>query len=255
MSDIIVHLEKGQIRQERSKLLRNDVYVLFHEFLRQKHEDGLTGLSQVEVFLAAERLARLLLELPNVVEGIDDELDDLEDEAEGVNDAILVSMMAAAIICAVKKRHAKFDWQAATQSIFARWNDHPLFFPMLQAAAHKEEERWMEGTKTNLLTCELTDIELNKEGEEAVEEVFQYFVDFSKNASEHTIKENLLVLNKYNNDHGGKYTFYIDELYEKLGINSRPQVYIAEQHNANCNQFMGDVNHPKFLTQKDDETN
>ena len=127
-------------------------------------------MSQVEVFLAAERLARLLLELPNVVEGIDDELDDLEDEAEGVNDAILVSMMAAAIICAVKKRHAKFDWQAATQSIFARWNDHPLFFPMLQAAAHKEEERWMEGTKTNLLTCELTDIELNKEGEEAVEE-------------------------------------------------------------------------------------
>ena len=113
----------------------------------------------------------------------------------------------------------------------------------------------MEGTKTNLLTCELTDIELNKEGEEAVEEVFQYFVDFSKNASEHTIKENLLVLNKYNNDHGGKYTFYIDELYEKLGIKSRPQVYIAEQHNANCNQFMGDVNHPKFLTQKDDETN
>lgn len=83
-------------------MLRNDVYVLFHEFLRQKHEDGLTRLSQVEVFLAAERLARLLLELPNVVEGIDDELDDLEDEAEGVNDAILVSMMAAAIICAVK---------------------------------------------------------------------------------------------------------------------------------------------------------
>ena len=39
------------------------------------------------------------------------------------------------------------------------------------------------GEKTNLLTCELTDIELNKEGEEAVEEVFQYFVDFSKNAS------------------------------------------------------------------------
>lgn len=116
MSDIIVHLEKGQAGQERRKLLRNDVYVLFHEFLKQKHKDKQTGLSQVEVFLAAERLACLLLELPNVVEGIDDELDDLEDEAEGVNDAMLVSMMAAAIICAVKKtpcqvglasRHAK----------------------------------------------------------------------------------------------------------------------------------------------------
>lgn len=255
MSDIIEHLEKGQIRQERRKLLRNDVYVLFHEFLRQKHKDKLTGLSQVEVFLAAERLACQLLELPNVVEGIDDELDDLEDEAEGVNDAMLVSMMSAAIICAVKKRHAKFDWQAATQSIFARWNDHPLFFPMLQAAAHKEEERWMEGARTNLLTCELTLVEQNKEGEKAVKELFRYIVEFSENANEDTIKEYLLVLNKYNNDHEGKYTSYIDELYEKLGIKSRPQVYIAEQHNANCNQFMGDVNNPKFLTQKDDETN
>lgn len=88
MSDIIVHLKKGQAGQERRKLLRNDVYVLFHEFLKQKHKDKQTGLSQVEVFLAAERLACLLLELPNVVEGIDDELDDLEDEAEGVNDAM-----------------------------------------------------------------------------------------------------------------------------------------------------------------------
>lgn len=88
-----------------------------------------------------------------------------------------------------------------------------------------------------------------------MEELFRYIVEFSENANEATIKEILLVLSKYNYEHECKYTSYIGELYEKLGIKSRQQVYIAEQHNANCNQFMGDVNNSKFLTQKDDETN
>lgn len=40
-------------------------------------------------------------------------------------------------------------------TIYKRLNDHPLFFQLLEICARKEEKKWMEGKRTNLLTCEL----------------------------------------------------------------------------------------------------
>ena len=83
MKKTIVHLDKEQTRQHRRRLLANDVYVLFHDNLEQLHKYGMTALSKVEVFVSAENFAKLLLSLPNIEVGIDDELDDLEKEAKG----------------------------------------------------------------------------------------------------------------------------------------------------------------------------
>lgn len=236
MTETIVHLDKEQTRHWRRKLLANDVYVLFSDHLKQLHKDGQTALSQVEVFLSAKNFASLLLSLPNIKEGIDDELDDLEDEAEGNNDAMIVSMVAAAIICAVRKRHATLDCAFAVKRIYARWLDHALSLPMLQAAARKEEAQWLEGKKINLLTCELEEIEDNEEGDEAAREIFQYLIDMSASIGESTIKEILLVLNKYNNDHGNKYKTYIDTLYEKLRIKTTTQFHIDKINDIHGNQ-------------------
>lgn len=235
MTDTIVHLDKEQARQLRRELLANDVYVLFRDYLKQLHKDGQTALSQMEMFVSAEHFASLLLSLPDIKEGLDDELDDLEEDAEGENDAMIISMVAAAIICAVRGHHTAFDYKFAITHIYIRWNDHSLFMPMLKAAARKEEARWMEGKRTDLLTCELEEIERNEEGEEAVKEVFQYFVGMSASVGESTIKENLLILNKYNNDHGNKYQPYIDALYEKLRIKTTTQFNIERINDIHDN--------------------
>lgn len=236
MKETIVHLDKGQTRQLRRKLLANDVYALFSDHLKQLCKDGQTNLSQVELFLSAENFASLLFSLPNIREGIDDELDDLEEDAEGKNDAMIISMVATAIICALKNRHATFDWKFAIIRIYTRWDNHTLLAPMLRDAARKEEAWWMEGKKTNLLTCELEDIERNEEGEDAVKEIFQYFVGMSNSVGDSTIKENLLILNKYNNDHGNKYQPYIDALYKKLGEKTTTQFHIDKINDIHGNQ-------------------
>lgn len=254
MTDTIVHLDKEQTRQQRRKLLANDVYVLFCDHLKQLRKDGRTELSPTEVFLSAMNFASLLKSLPNIEDGIDDELDDLEEDAEGENDAMIISMVATAIMCAVKNRHPNFDYKFAIIHIYIRWNDHPLSAPMLYAAARKEETQWMEGKKTDLLTCELREIENNKEGEDAVRELFQFFVGMSASVDIDTIKANLLILNKYNSEHGYKYQQYIDALYDKLGIKTTTQVNIAEQHNSNCQQFMGKMENPNFITPQQNET-
>ncbi len=235
MTDTIVHLDKEQTRLWRRKLLANDVYVLFCDYLKQLHKEGQTALSQIEVFLSASNFAHLLMSLSNIQEGIDDELDDLEEDAEGENDAMIISIVATAIMCAVRNRHSAFDYRFAIIHIYTRWNDHALLAPMLQSAARKEEARWMEGKKTDLLTCELEEIENNKEGEEAVRDLFQYFVDMSASVGESTIKENLLILNKYNDDHGYKYQPCIDALYEKLGIKTTTQFNIERINDIHDN--------------------
>lgn len=254
MTDTIVHLDKEQTRQQRRKLLANDVYVLFCDHLKQLRKDGRTKLSPTEVFLSAMNFASLLKSLPNIEDGIDDELDDLEEDAESENEAVIISMVATAIMCAVRNHHANFDYKFAITHIYIKWNDHPLFAPMLYAAARKEGTRWMEGKKTDLLTCELREIENNKEGEGAVREFFQFFVGMSASVDIDTIKANLLILVKYNSDHGYKYQPYINALYDKLGIKTTTQVNIAEQHNSNCQQFMGKMENPNFITPQQNET-
>ena len=254
MTDTIVHLDKEQTRQQRRKLLANDVYVLFCDHLKQLRKDGRTELSPTEVFLSAMNFASLLMSLPNIKDGIDDELDDLEEDAEGENDAMIISMVATAIMCAVKNRYPNFDYKFAIIHIYTRWDNHPLSTPMLYAAARKEGTQWMEGKKTDLLTCELREIENNKEGEDAVRELFQYFVSMSEKVGEITIEKNLLVLNMYNSEHGYKYQPYINALYDKLGIKTTTQVNIAEQYNSNCQQFMGKMENPNFITPQQNET-
>ena len=144
MKDTIVHLDKEQIWEQRRILLANKVYVLFCDHLNQLHKDGLTALSPVEVFLSAECFARLLLSLPNIKEGIDDELDDLEEDAEGKNDAMIISVLAVGIICAQRGNLRASVWEFVGIHIFTRWDGHPLLGPMLQAAARKEEARKMQ---------------------------------------------------------------------------------------------------------------
>jgi hypothetical protein len=149
MKDTIVHLDKEQTRLQHRRLLANDVYVLFYDHLKQLHKDGKTALSPVEVFLSAENFARLLLSLPNIKEGIDDELDDLEEDAEGKNDAMIISVLAVGIICAQRGNLRASVWEFVGIHIFTRWDEHPLLAPMLQAAAKKEEARRMEDKKTD----------------------------------------------------------------------------------------------------------
>lgn len=236
MTDIIVHLDKEHERQQRHRLLGNNVYILFHDFLRQIHKEGQTSLSHVEAFVAAERFACMLLSVPNVVEGIVDELEDLEDEAEGENDAVTVSILATAIIYTVRNSHAGFDYRSVVKAIYDRWIDHPLFDPMLLTAARKEEARWMEGKRIDLLTCEVEDIERNNGGEEAVKGLLRHILGFSDVLSAQGIQAILLWMNKYNNEHGTKYTRYINELYEKLGKKTNTQFNIDKINDIHDNK-------------------
>lgn len=208
---MIVHLDKEQTRQMRRKLLASDcdiVFVLFHDTLKQLQSEGKTQLSAVEVFLSARRFAQTLLSMGEVMEALEDELDDLKDDAEGGNDAMIIGIVACAIIKAYAKAHATSVYDEVVMAILMRWNDHPLFFTMLQGAARKEERRFAEDKRNNLLRYELEQAAV--EGEVSVREMVAY----AKEMDAESIKVILFMLGKANVDHGNMYDSEYNDLYD-----------------------------------------
>lgn len=208
---MIVHLDKEQTRQTRRKLLASDsdiVFVLFHDTLKQLQGEGKTQLSAVEVFLSARSFARTLLSMGEVMEALEDELDDLGDDAEGGNDAMIIGIVACAIIKAYAKAHATSVYDEVVMAILMRWNDHPLFFTMLQGAARKEERRFAEDKRNNLLRYELE--QAAAEGEVSV----RGMVAYAKEMDAESIKVILFMLGKANVDHGNMYDSEYNDLYD-----------------------------------------
>lgn len=95
---MIIHLDKEQVRQERRRLLSDDVFVIFHDALRQFCREGYTMLAPAEIYLSAKSFASDVLQLPDILEGIEDEMDDIQDDAANEDEAMLVLMVASAVI-------------------------------------------------------------------------------------------------------------------------------------------------------------
>lgn len=210
---MIVHLDKEQTRQMRRKLLADNsdiVFVLFHDTLKQLHTDGETQLSAVEAFLSARQFAQTLLSMNEAMEGLEDELGDLEDDAYGKNDAMIISIVACAIIKAFAKAHATSVYDEVVKAILIRWNDHPLFFPMLAGAARKEERRYAENKRNDLLRYELEQAVGDGDGKQAVREI----VETAKETDVECIKSLLFVLGKLNVAHSNMYDSEYNDLYD-----------------------------------------
>lgn len=210
---MIVHLDKEQTRQMRRKLLADNsdiVFVLFHDTLKQLHTDGETQLSAVEAFLSARQFAQTLLSMNEAMEGLEDELDDLEDDAYGKNDAMIISIVACAIIKAFAKAHATSVYDEVVKAILIRWNNHPLFFPMLAGAARKEERRFAENKRNDLLRYELEQAVGDGDGKQAVREI----VETAKETDVECIKSLLFVLGKLNVAHSNMYDSEYNDLYD-----------------------------------------
>ena len=132
---MIVRLNKEQQRSSRRQVLNDIVYVISHDALKGMQREGHTALSPVEVFLSAQRFTEMLQSLPNVEEGIDDEIDDLEDEACGDNDAMLIMAVATVLLQAVGRSNSGLDSRIIINRIFEHLDGNEFFLPFFNQMA------------------------------------------------------------------------------------------------------------------------
>ncbi len=234
---MIVRMDKKQQASARRQLLSDIVWVISNDTLRRWQHEGKTTLAPVEVFMTAQCFCDVISGLSDIDEGIDYELDDLEDEAEGENDAMLIAVLAALQMTALSKRHVGTDFKGAITHIFERYGDHELFLPLVGQWAKKEEKQWVKGKKTDLLNYELQEIRLEGGGSEEIRQLFADMVDCSDKMDKETIKGNLLFLNRYNIDHNHIYDKEVIALFDKFGIKSttiiKPKEYVAAKYVEN----------------------
>lgn len=215
---MIIHLEKEQLKQARRDLLRDDVYIIFVDVLRQYHQEGYTTLAPAELYLSAKSFVGDVLQLPDIIEGIADEMDDILDEADNKDEAMLIMMVATGVFWAVGKKYKGVDSDAVIRIIYDRWVDHPLFFPMLDICAKKEQEKWLEGKKTNLLTCELESMKTDGTTEAEARDFLHPFLQQVCEYSDDTIERVLNPLRDLNEMHSGMFDEEVNMLKRKLGV-------------------------------------
>lgn len=232
---MIVRIEDEQKkRQERRKLIADAVYVICQEKLKELQRGGRTELSPVEVFLSAKNYTNIILSLPDISEGIDEELDDLEDDATSKDEAVIIMMVMAAQMEALSRHHIGVDYKGTILQIFSRIQNHELFFPLLDGFANKEQARWMEGKKTNLLNYELNEIADEEGTKEEVMTIFESILVYAEHMDRNSIKEQVIFLCRYNLDHGNAYNKILLGLFEKLGIKSTTLLNVEEYVAMKC---------------------
>lgn len=228
---MIVRLDKEKQRTARHQLLNNVVYIICHEALKQMQRDGHTELSPVEVFLSARNFCDSILELPDIEEGLDDEMDDLEDETEVKDDYMLILTLVTVQLQAMSKRSVGIDFKKIIFRIFERLEGYEFLWPLIEQMTDKEDSRWLAGKKTGLLDYELQEIKIDGGGSEEIKQLFADMVECSDKMDKETIKGNLLFLNRYNIDHNHAYDKEVIALFDKFGIKSttiiKPKEYVG----------------------------
>lgn len=177
----------------------------------------------------------MILGLPDAQEGIDDELEDLEEEASCITeaygdggaaaDAMLIEMVAASMFAALSSKQGqapgrlleKSNLKSVILCIMKRWCHHELFDALLDEGCKKEEARLAEGKRADLLHYELMEWE-REEGEnpDAMRQFINQLLTPAYGRSVETIKEMLLSLNRYNIEHHHLFDVPLLELYKRL---------------------------------------
>lgn len=232
---MIERLTPQQARPLRRRMLSDTVYVTFHDALKAWYKEGKTHLTPQEICLSAKKLCDVILGLPDAQEGIDDELEDLEEEASCITeasgdvgaaaDAMLIEMVAASMLVALSAKQGqapgkileKSNLKSVILCIMKRWCHHELFDALLDEGCKKEEARMAEGKRADLLHYELMEWE-REEGEnpDAMRQFINQLLTPAYGRSVETIKEMLLLLNRYNIEHRHLFDVPLLELYKRL---------------------------------------
>lgn len=237
---MIVRLEKQQQKSARRQLLTDIVYIISHDALRKMKQDGHTELSPVELFLSAQKFCETLLALPDAIEGLDEEIDDLEDEAEGENDAMFIQALATAQLQARSKKCVGIDIRKIILHIYERLDGHDLLWPLLEQMTDKEDARWLEGKKTNLLDYELQEITLDGGGSEEIKAFMDKYTQATLALTPDEIRSTLIVLSSLNLEYGHAFDEHIALLCDKLGI-VPSEIHNHFEKESGCQVFNGPV--------------
>lgn len=223
---MITRLSKEENKNIRRQLLTDFIYVITHDTLNKMLPDY-TTLTPVELYLAAQNVVAIL-QKDGIEEGLDDEINDLQEECESEDEAMIILVIACLMLQAINKNNLTESTRKIILHIFTVFSHNPLFMSLLNQFAEKEANRYADGKIPQLIDYELKQIQSNNEQKQAILFVLQGFIDNLDKMPIETIKENIVLFAKFNLDNNHIIDNELNLLYDKLGYKSQNITQIKE---------------------------
>lgn len=237
-------------RNTRIKLYKDDVFLIAQEAINKLKP----SIPIADLFASADQFTGFLLD--NDISERDTmqyEIDDLREEVSDEQTFYVLLALSFTKLCALRK--VKPNAENVARALVGFCQEYDGFTDLLWQLQKKEKNRWLENKRIDLLTYELRCIGTKNSIPDGLAVVSNIVDTASEGLSPDNILPVEIVLTEID-DKFDEHPFQkeIERLRDARKKKSVSTIEIGEQYNENCQQFMGKMENPKFVTPQQDET-
>lgn len=246
---MIVFFETTEERRNtRIKLYKDDVFLIAQEAINKLKP----SIPIVDLFASADQFTDFLLD--NDISERDTmqyEIDDLREEVSDEQTFYVLLTLTFAKLCALRK--VKPNAENVARALVGFCQEYEGFTDLLRQL-QKKEKTMLENKRVDLLTYELRCIGAKTSIPDGMTVVSNIVDTASEGLSPDNIMPVEIVLAEIDDKFDGHpFQKEIERLRDARKKKSVSTIEIGEQHNENCQQFMGKIENPKFVTPQQDE--
>ena len=236
-------------RNTRIKLYKDDVFLIAQEAINKLKP----SIPIVDLFASADQFTDFLLD--NDISERDTmqyEIDDLREEVSDDQTFYVLLTLTFAKLCALRK--VKPNAENVARALVGFCQDYDGFTDLLWQL-QKKEKTMLENKRVDLLTYELRCIGAKTSIPDGMTVVSSIVDTASEGLSPDNILPVEIVLAEFDDKFDGHpFQKEIERLRDARKKKSVTTIEIGEQHNENCQQFMGKMENPKFIAPQQNET-
>lgn len=237
-------------RNTRIKLYKDDVFLIAQEAINKLKP----SIPIVDLFASADQFTDFLLD--NDISERDTmqyEIDDLREEVSDEQTFYVFLALSFVKLCAL--RRVKTNSENVARALVGFCQEYEGFTDLLRQLQKKEKNRWLENKRVDLLTYELRCIGAKTSIPDGMTVVSSIVDTASEGLSADNILPVEIVLAEIDDKFDGHpFQKEIERLRDARKKKSVSTIEIGEQHNENCQQFMGKMENPKFIAPQQNET-
>ena len=238
-------------RNTRIKLYKDDVFLIAQEAINKLKP----SIPIVDLFASADQFTGFLLD--NDISERDTmqyESDDLREEVSNEQTFYVLLALSFTKLCALRK--VKPNAENVARALVGFCQEYEGFTDLLRQLQKKEKNRRrLENKRADLLAYELRCIGTKTSIPDGMTVVSSIVDTASEGLSPDNILPVEIVLAEIDDKFDGHpFQKEIERLRDARKKKSVSTIEIGEQHNENCQQFMGKIENPKFITPQQDET-
>lgn len=226
MKSYICHLDEEDSRQLRRKLCCDYIWAIVHEPLRNLCNKRKDLLSSVDTFVSANNFSRLLIDSPNPMEIIHDEIEDLMSDAQNPDILTQVLVTASLLYGAATRNTDSADRKEVIETMLSYVIEYDLFYKLIAQYHQRELHNMRQKNLVEEMRYELRDIEASSEDVMAKKKCVNELAEIACKKDIPTINALIVTLTEYNIQNNNLYVEALEKLEKANEALSNPHTVV-----------------------------